>query len=303
MAVCGLLIIAGCWLIPDMAISADEGKTANSAIELHRCRIRLIDRVTLASELTGVLDYVEPKEGDRVRSGQNIAGLRDAIPRAAFKVAQRKAENTISRRYAEKAADVAQKEYEKALDANAGSRNRTIIPEIEVERLRLAWEKSKLEIEQAEYQREVDELSRDEAKAQLDAYQVQAPFDGVVTRVFKSRGEAVRQGDPIMELVNNDRVRVEGNVDITDVWSVKPGAAVTVQLEIEDADLPVEREIFQGRIVFVDVAVNPVTKHTLVWAEVDNRNNILREGLTAKMIIHADKDVIAQSRAAGATAP
>jgi multidrug efflux pump subunit AcrA (membrane-fusion protein) len=104
--------------------------------------------------------------------------------------------------------------------------------------------------------------------------------------VFKSKGEAVRQGDPIIELSSTKRVRVEGYVNVKDIWNVKRGNRVMVKLDVEDMELEVEKEVFYGKIVFVDVSAQPVTGQVRVWAEVENRDNILRAGLNARMAIN-----------------
>ncbi len=264
-----------------------------SAVELQRCRIKLIDQVTLASDRNGIVSFVEPGEGGEVRADQNVAGLFDEVPRATLAVAAKKADNDIEIRFSKKAAEVAQAEYDKALEANRTVRN--AVPDIEVRRLKLAAEKSLLQIEQAEHQRRLDELSRDQAQAELDTFRVKSPFDGVVTRVFKKKGEAVRQGDPILELASTRRVRVEGDVDVQHLAAVRPGCRVMVRLDIPEVDLPIEKEEFEGRIEFVDVNVQPVSRQVRVWAEVRNRDDVLRAGLTARMSVFPRDAAVAGS--------
>jgi multidrug efflux pump subunit AcrA (membrane-fusion protein) len=267
--------------------SLGSGKA--SAVELERCRLIFPDKATLSSDLAGTLAVVAPAEGDVVQKDQQVARLRDDVAAAVFARAAKEAENDVEIRYADAAHKVAVAEHRKAVNANL--RVPGTIPDIEVQRLLLAAERSRLQIEQAQHRFAVAKLSRDEAEAQLKTYRVEAPFDGVVTRVFKLEGEAVRQGDPIVELTNTNRVRVEGYISIKEVlmWNVKPGAEVKVWLDIPGVELEVEREAFMGRIVFVDVSAEPVTRQVRLWAEVANRDNILRAGLTARMAIFPDK--------------
>lgn len=268
------------------APGGDESKPAkngNGAVELGRCRIKLIDQVTLASDRTGILSFVEVGEGDVVSAEQNIAGLMDDVAQANLAIATKKSQNDIEIRFSKKAAELAQAEYDKALEANRTVKN--AVPDIEVRRLKLAAEKSLLQIEQAEHQKRLDELSRDQAQAELNTYRVKAPFDGVVTRVFKKKGEAVRQGDPILELASTRRVRVEGDIEIQHVSVVRPGCRVLVRLDIPEVDLEIEKETFEGRVEFVDVTVQPVSRQVRIWAEVQNRDEILRSGLTTRMTV------------------
>ena len=115
-------------------------------------------------------------------------------------------------------------------------------------------------------------LQRDLKQTDLAAYSILAPFDGIVTKVYKQRGEAVRQGDPILELTNTDHVRVEGWVDLDYAWRLSLGNRVAVRLNIPDIELPVEEIVFEGRITFIDVSVQPVTPDEWIengWGSVD----------------------------------
>lgn len=256
----------------------------SSTIVLQQCRIKLIDFAVLAADHPGILADVIPKEGDNVKAGQLLSSLKDAVVRARLARADKEASNDIEIRFSKKAEEVAQVELDRAEEANKIQKRS--VPEVEVKRLRLSRDKSLLQIEQAELQSQIAKLTRDEANAELQAYQVKAPFDGIVTRVFKSKGEAVRQGDPIIELSSTKRVKVEGYVNVKDIWNVKRGNRVMVKLDVEDMELEVEKEVFYGKIVFVDVSAQPVTGQVRVWAEVENRDNILRAGLNARMAIN-----------------
>jgi multidrug efflux pump subunit AcrA (membrane-fusion protein) len=273
-----------------LAADKAEKPEKSDAIPVGPCRVKLIDSVILASARTGVLAFVEPSEGDLVTSKQQVAGLMDEVARAQYEAAEKEASNDVEIRFAKKATEVARVEHEKAVEANKKSDPKfPVYPDIEVRRLLLAAERGALQIEQAEHQFIVNGLKRDEAREMLKTYRIEAPFDGVVTKVFKQKGEAAREGDPILELVSTNRVKVEGYVHIKDIWNVKQGSYVQVQLDVPEADLEVEKMAFEGRIVFVDVKVNPVTYEARVWAEVVNKDNVLRDGLQAKMTIFPNK--------------
>ena len=274
---------------PSSFAAKDAGKA--SPVTLLRCRIKLIDDVTLASGRTGVLANVKPREGDAVKKDEPVANLIDDVPRAALAIAEKEASNDVEVRYSLKARELAAAEHEAALIANRNLAK--TVPDIEVKKLKLGEERGVLQVEKAQHDFETVKLKRDEARGILKTFRIDAPFDGVVTRVFKSSGEAVREGDPILELTNTSRVRVEGYVNIKDVWNIAPGCPVTVQLDIPDVDLPVEQLTFEGRVAFVDVKVEPVTREVRVWAEVANRNNVLRTGLTARMTIDPSASVAA----------
>lgn len=265
------------------------GSAGRRTVLVEQCRIKLIDEVVLSSQRVGVLVSVEPEEGDSVKAGQEVAVLNDEVAQATYATASEKAKNDVNVRYTEKARDVAELEYERARQANTELPG--TVPDILVRQLKLAAERAVLSIEQARHEFDVNKLLLAEAKADLKTYRVEAPFDGIVTHVHKQKGEAVGQGDPILEVISTQTVRVEGHVNIKDALEIKPGAPVKVRLDLPDLDLTVEREVFDGRIVYVAPVVTPVLEQVRVWAKVTNRNNILRAGLRAEMAIDVTKQI------------
>ncbi len=300
-AIATAVFVMSCWFLIDGTSSSKEALGQNDVqrqapsvprkdtIILRKCFVELIDRATIASDRPGILAFVEPEEGDFVVNRQEVARLKDHDAVAAYNTALRKTRNNVQIRFAEKAALVAEKEWEISADTNIRLPRTT--PQVEIEKLKLAFEKSILQIEQAKEDFAILGLQLEEAKVQLDTFRIEAPLEGMVVKVYKYKGEAVRQGEEILEIVSTRRVKVKGYVGIADIWYIKPGAPVTVRLDLPGIDRPEEKLEFQGRIKFVDVSVNKVTSETSVWAEVINRDSILRPGLRATMSIHLSKQV------------
>jgi multidrug efflux pump subunit AcrA (membrane-fusion protein) len=285
-------------LVPSAMLSAGDTalpatKPAPPAIKpatvhIADCRIVLIDHVMLACDRPGILKAVECKEGQRVMARQELIVIADEVARANLAVAERKGGSDVEVRFQKKACELAEVEYRKNAEANqkaVEAGKGTPVAPLEVEKLRLTAEKAALAIEQAEHELLLDKLNADVARAELATFSVVAEFEGVVTRVFRKKGEAVHQGDPIVELINPDRVRIEGRIGLPHLKFARQGGMVKVKLTVPDLDLPEEREEFEGRITFVDLVSDPVTHETRVFAEVENRENILRAGLMAEMIL------------------
>ncbi len=255
-------------------------------IVLSECQIKIFHEVPLSAERAGVLDMVA-QEGQIVKQGDMVAHTRDDIVKATLAVATRQAMNDVEIRYAKKACELAQVEYERDLQANS------IVPgtvsDLTIRSHRLAAEKALLQLEQAETALEIEKLRRNETVELLRLHTVIAPMEAEVRTVFKKAGQSVAEGEPILELVNTSRVKVEGYIQLRDLETVQVGSVVTVQLDVPDVDLPSERLTFPGRIAFVDVKVEPVTHRVKVWAEVHNPNGVLKDGLTARMVIDANQ--------------
>ena len=87
------------------------------------------------------------------------------------------------------------------------------------------------------------------------------------------------------KVVDVDRIRVIGFLDVGDAWRVRQGQAVRIVPELEGSDLPIEREVFEGKITFVDSEIDPKARTCRVFAEVENRGGLLRSGLECRMEI------------------
>ena len=252
-------------------------------IEVKFCRVRLIDEAVVAADRAGILDFVVPRAGESVRSGALVAQIRDQVVRATLAIAERSAANDVEIRFSQKASELAQLEYLSYVQGN--KLHPDTFTDFQMRQLRLAAEKSLLQLEQAEYNFDVEKLRRDETLEILKTYRVEAPFEGVIRSVHKKKGEAVHEGEPILEIVNTRRVQVEGYLSMAEHARVSRGASVEVRLALPNSDLEIGKIVFPGRITFVDVKVEPVTQKVKVHAEVDNSQDVLKDGLTARMSI------------------
>ncbi len=288
-----LVVLALPLAIGTTRATAQNKSASPKPIALDQCRIELIDEREVASGIPGVLDFVKVEEGDPVRAGEEIGGLKADVVLAQKAIALKEAQNDVEVQYAEAAAELADAEYAKSLEANR--RLKGTVAEVEIERLRLAAKRAHLQIEQAEHQLEVANLKANEAEANLEAYHLKAPINGIVTKRYKSTGEAVRQGDVVLKIQITDRVRVEGHVELADSFRIKPGEPVKVQLEVPGMDPKIAQEKFDGVLKFVGLEVEPITHRVRVWAEVQNPKNVLKAGLTAKMTIYPRKTEVVQT--------
>jgi multidrug efflux pump subunit AcrA (membrane-fusion protein) len=253
------------------------------------CAIMLIDEAVLASERPGIIAWCELQEGDPVLTGTRVASLKDGVAVAAMASAKHKASNDINERYQHFAWKLAQKELEIAEEANR--RLPGTVPRLEIEKLILAAQRGELAYEQAKFEREASRKLLAESEEQLKTYTVLAPFDGIVSRVHRHRGEAVTQGAAIVEIISTARVKVEGYIEPVDSDVVKKDDPVEVFVE------GLKERSFTGHIRFVSPKVEPLLKKVKVTAYIDNEDGFLKEGL------NVTKMKISPRRVAAAPAP
>jgi len=266
------------------------------------CLVTLIEDVDVPSQEAGVLVELNAKEGQQVVMGEALGRIDDSQARSEMVVAEferdaaeAKAKSDIDVRYAKAATKVAEAEYLKALDAVRkvpGS-----IAAVELNRLQLTHRRAELQIEQAQLERVISDLTAKTRGAEVAAAEtniqrrhIKAPIDGVVVSVNRRPGEWLQPGEVVLRIVRIDLLRVEGFLNAAehdpDEILGRP-AQVTVPL----AGGRVAK--CTGTVTFVSPLVESGGEYR-VWAEVPNKTddgqeNILRPGLTAQVRIKTQR--------------
>jgi multidrug efflux pump subunit AcrA (membrane-fusion protein) len=278
------------------SLIAQSGAAAPSSVTLENCYVTQIEEVQVPAQEAGVLKELAVKEGDMVQQGQPIGQIDDVEARmqqrvAAYelRVAKEKADSDVNIRYSKASADVAKAEYDQAVEANR--RLPGTKPMAEVRRLELKWKESNLSIEQAQMNQRIAGLESQVAQARLEAAgvgierrQITAPIDAVVLKLHHHQGEWVQPGDPVVHIIQLNRLWVEGFVDAEKVSPSevdgKPVQVAVVLARGRQVTVP-------GRIVFAKPVIEGNTY--LVRAEVENRQEngfwMLSPGMPARMTI------------------
>lgn len=251
-------------------------------------RLLFVDRHALAFDRVGVLEEAV-EEGDIVKAGQVVARLRNEISAAALAVAEARVENEAEIVAAQKHHQSAEAEFRSATKANEVAISRGVAAGLifeasAIDRLRLASEAAGAEVEKARKEHSVNSRTRDQARAELEAMTLASPRDGLVTRVFKRTGEGVQAADAVVEVLSTSRIRVEAEVTATLAASLKTGDSVEVVVTFPSGSATAT-ERFSTRLRFVDPALERVSQTVRVWAELDNREGRLREGLRTQLLV------------------
>ncbi len=273
--------------------------TATAEILVPHCLVALIDDVQVPALEAGALASVAVVEGQFVAAGQLLAQLDDRQPRLDKLAAElqrdaalAKAQDDIEVRYAEAAFAVAAAELDRALAIdrkNAGSVTQQEIAKLQLAKRRdeLQIERSKLEMRVAKMNADVHQASVKSADNALARRQIVAPLPGVVVNLFHEKGEWIAAGDPVVQVVRIDRLRVEGFLSADEVAPEEvAGRAVAVEVTLAGG----RNARFPGQIVFISPLVQAGNKYR-VRAEVENHtengNPLLRPGMTANLRIVA----------------
>ncbi len=276
------------------------GDSAGSGLIIKDCQISVINDIELPAEEPGPIFKLLVAEESVVKKDQVLAQMDDRLAKAQLSAATNKhlaaaeqAKNDVNERYAKKAAEHAESEWKKSVQASRQAAN--AVAAIDIERFKLAWEKAILMAEQAVLEQKVATFTAAaqyaEAKAAqlaIERRQLKSPIDGVVVDIPKKVGEWAAAGDPVIRILQMDKLRVEGYFDIAKYPPHKlRGASVTLEVEVGG-----EIEKFPGRVVMI----SPESRFggaTKLWAEVENRQEnsewVLRPGMkVAEMVVHTD---------------
>ncbi len=266
--------------------------------QLDHCLVSVKDEVRLPAQEPGVLIGLDFEEGDQISEGQLLGRIDDSERRMQKQLAlieqsaaKERSENDINVRYSVAAAEVARQEYRQAIEAN--SQVRGTYPLAEVRRLKLAYRRAALQVEQAEHEQLLSGFEVQTRAAEVQAAddniarrKLVAPFDGEVVGRFKHVGEWVTPGEAVLRIVRFDTLRVESFLNAADY---DPGEVRSQQVTVT-VKLARDRMVeMPGRVVYVSSLVEAGGEY-LVRAEVENRKEndqwVLRPGLTAAMTIH-----------------
>jgi len=274
LALCGLL----CALCPGSS-------QAQPQIRLESVVLRPMLEAEVPAQQTGLLQEIVVTEGESVTAGQVLASLDSrvaqmAVKRAELEVVQAEARASNQTRidYAEKALEVARAELKRSSESIEKFAKSISQSQLDVEQLTV--EKLILERQQAEHELLLERIGLQLIQTELDAarltlqqHQLRAPFDGTVVLVRGRVGEWVELGGPVLRIVAIATLRAEGFMSAEMVNSTLVGRPVRFVV-----DSRIKQQEHTGTLKFVSPEIDPVTRQVRVWAEIDNRQGLLRPG-------------------------
>jgi cobalt-zinc-cadmium efflux system membrane fusion protein len=263
------------------AAAAEPKPERPGSIVLTRCTLEFEQTTLLGAAQMGVVSEMLVKPGDRVKAGQVLGRLFDAELRAELELRRAEAESDIEIRLGEAKLALAMSK----LKASEALGKRNLISTEELTTHKLDAQSATLEIEAARHKRHLAVLTSRQVEATILAREFVSPHDGIVVMVLKRKGESVAPNESVLRLVSAETVRVTGYLDVGDAWQVKAGQRVQVKPEVSGAELPIEDEVFAGRIEHVDPEINAENQTCKVVAIVENKGGLLRAGLEARMEI------------------
>src|SRR3954468_19501269 len=233
-------------------------------VQLTHCLVSLIEDVQVPAREAGALMNVNVVEGQHVTQGQLLAQIDDQQPKLDKLAAElerdaalAKAQDDIEVRYAEAAYAVAGAELERALAIERKSPGG--VTQQEIQKLQLAKQRDQLQIERSKLEMRVAKMNADVHQAAVKSAdnavgrrQIVSPLAGVVVTLFHEQGEWVAAGEPVLQVIRIDRLRVEGFVSSAEIGPEEV-ASRPVNVEVQLSGGRTAR--FSGKVVFVSPLV------------------------------------------------
>lgn len=274
--------------VPSRAASPGDGR-----IRIDSVVVTLIEQVEVSARDAGALASVDVREGQQVVVGQPLGRLDDAEAKLArnkaqfeYDIAKKQAASDVKLRYAKTALEVATTEERRGLES-VGKFSKSV-SQSELDQLRLAKQKAALEYEQAGEDQDIAVLTArlkenavQTAMYDIERRQIVSPIAGVVVQVKRHKGEWVQLGETIVRILRMDHLRAEAFLSSREVGGDLAGRPVMLVVDLPGAP----KSEFPGKITFISPEVNPVNGQFRVWADIENRDQLLRPGLQGSMVI------------------
>lgn len=241
----------------------------------------------------GVIDDIHVEEGDMVREGQVLAALEthdyqlgvDAAL-AQYEAMERQSDSAINSgvNQAQANLDFVRTQYDRMKRLyEEGAIPKTTLEELETQ-LVVAENKYQEALDAyaiSEAQLKQVKTSLEVAETKLGDTVLKSPINGTVIQKLFEAGETVAAGYPTIVLGRLDTLEVEIGVPDTLIDTIKIGKKVDVLIYGIDKEL-------QGDIINIDTIADQETRTFGVKVEIDNKDNKIRPGMIAKVVMNTD---------------
>ncbi|MFN4258700.1 MAG: efflux RND transporter periplasmic adaptor subunit [Gemmataceae bacterium] len=209
--------------------------------------------------------YRRLREGDMVREGQLLARLDDSLSRddVAIKYARLEA-SKADFVAAEKTRDEAKKRYE--TQVHLWNKGQGTTSQEEMRGAELTWIRYIYEAIAKQQAIKLSESELRQSQTVLKEHEIRSKIDGIIKMIYRRPGEAVKAMEPVFHIVNCDRLRLEGQVELQYLHRLRLGMPVQVEASQYESPL-LELGGHMGEITSVAVSNGP--EQLIVSASMD----------------------------------
>jgi multidrug efflux pump subunit AcrA (membrane-fusion protein) len=288
--------------------STTPSSSGSPELRAENCMVKLIRNVRVPAEVDGRITDMKIVEGANVQSGDLLVVIDDTqakltleFKKAEEREAELNATNDVNYRDAVNSARSAKAEAE----AYKELRREGATPYWEMEKKILEATRAELRIELAKSQQDIAKVQyvakrteRELAEHELSRRRVVAPFGGFIEARIAQLGEWVQPGSPVLQLVQLDTLRIEGDIDaLRYPGQVTLGTPVKVSIyansDRNQAD-PAQAIKLDATIGFVSSEIDLNNRYR-IWVEVKNERQgddwLIKPGMEADITVYPRSSV------------
>lgn len=305
-AIMGTLCAAAAQMTPVIAQTDTPGAApdrstydSTDGIEVSNCMVKYFNKTKIPAASQGTLTDMLVEEGMTIKKDDVIAivdieqaKLALDLKKAEELEAKLQAQNDVNKRDAVASAKMAEAEaktYEDLYEKGAA-------PYWEMKKKRAEADRAVLRIELADLNEDTamavyyaKQAGTKLAEKDIEMRTVRAPFDGFIEQRIAQLGEWVQPGSPIVDVVEMDRLKIEGRIDaLAYSGQIRQGMPVQIHIMVGGTrDNPTVKR-FEGVLDFVstDLGINGVYR---LWATVANERLgddwLIKPGMSGKMYL------------------
>ncbi|MCB1279173.1 efflux RND transporter periplasmic adaptor subunit [Prosthecobacter sp.] len=208
--------------------------------------------VTLSASLREMITKIAVEEGDRVTEGQVLVSLEAEKEKVAVERLQLMLDKALFDANAAK----------RLFEQNVSSKDEMMVKEVEMKRI-----KAELKI----------------AEAEVAEREIRSPLTGVVVRRFHEPGEAVNEAEPMLQVMDADRLLLLFHLEATQLPLIHLGQELAVRFP----EMPAVKA-GMAKVNFIDPEVDSRSGLFRVRLLLDNKDGVFRPGLRAQAAFPAD---------------
>jgi membrane fusion protein, multidrug efflux system len=236
-------------------------------------RAAAVDKVELRARVKGFLGPRKFNDGDQVKKDEVVFTIEPETYQAAVdqKIAQRD-----SAQAALTNADLQLQRATELLRTNTGTKQ--------------TYDQRLSEQLQAKANLEDAKAQLRDAEIQLSYTEIKSPIEGRIGRAAVSPGNLVSPDSGVLAtVVSETPIRVLFPVTQRELLEARRDASIgdppAVRLKLADGSLYKEK----GKLDFIDITVDPKTDGQIIRATFDNKDNLLTDGQTVRVILEDNK--------------
>jgi WD40 repeat protein len=252
----GSAATAGSGLQPSKTLSGSAPSYSTDPLVVPECRLVVAERQEAPSQREGVLLFVGTeiapgeqvpgdrmisirsgeqerryrrlREGDEVRAGQLLALIDDSLARDELAIKRERVAIAEAELFAaEQLRDEAKDRYLTQMKLRGGPGGPATSEE-DVGSAKVVWYKNHYEAVSRKEALNLARLELHQAQTVLAMYEIRASISGVIKRIHRNPGEAVKALEPVVEVQNTRRIRVEALVDAQYLPRLQPGIEIVI---------------------------------------------------------------------------